>query len=215
MMRNILLAASVLFFVTAIAAEEPPSPAPDWQALRAELEQRFKSDQDTREKAHKMMEEARAKGVEVDKEVMSKLQEEMNRLDAINQSRITELLDKHGWIGKSKVGSLAASAVYLIVQHAPLETQLKYLPIMRAAAEAGELPKSSLALTEDRVRVRQKQPQLYGSQVKPGPGVDLFLVADPENLDERRKAMGLGPVCKYLENFVKALGAITYPPCVK
>jgi len=214
-MKNILLAASVPFLFAACATAEPPPPAPDWQALRAELEQRYKTDQDGRRQSTKLMEEARAKGVEPDKDVMSKLMEETRRQDQINQARITELLDKHGWIGPSKVSGLAATAVYLIVQHAPLEIQLKYLPMMRTAAEAGELSKSSLALTEDRVRMRQNQPQLYGSQVKPGPGVDLFPVADPENLDERRKAMGLGPVCKYLENFVKTLGAITYPPCVK
>ncbi|MDX2219738.1 MAG: DUF6624 domain-containing protein [Burkholderiales bacterium] len=205
----------MLLFVAVPAAGEPLPPAPDWQALRVELEQVLKSDQDVRERANKLIEESRAKGVEPDKEVMSKLATEMALQDAINQSRVTELLDKHGWIGKSRVGGLAATAVFLVIQHAPLATQLKYLPMMREAAEAGELSKSSLALTEDRVRVNQKQPQLYGSQVKPGPGVDLFPVADPESLDERRKAMGLGPVCRYLENFVKALGAITYPPCVK
>lgn len=214
-MKYILFAASLLV-LSACATQHPPALPPDWTALKAELEHMFKADQDKRLQVNKMLEENPVKVGGAATPAMSQLLTEINEQDKKNQARVTELLDKHGWIGKSQVGSLAATTVFLVIQHAPLETQLKYLPTMRKAAAAGELPKKSLALTEDRVLIRQNKPQLYGSQVDPKrSGVDLFPVADPDNLDARRKTMGLPPICEYLQQFVKMQGAITYPQCVK
>jgi hypothetical protein len=214
-MKNILFATALLM-LSACATQEPsPPPSPDWGALKIELEQMYKTDQDKRKQITKIREAARAKGEEPDKAEMAQLWQEIGEQDKKNQARVTELLDKHGWLSKAQVGSLAANAIYLVVQHSPPAMQEKYLPMMRQAAEAGELQKSSLALTEDRVLMRQNKPQLYGSQVKTIDGVDLATVADPDNLDSRRKAMGLEPICAYLERFVKAHGPVKYAPCVK
>jgi hypothetical protein len=192
------------------------SPSPNWAELRTELEQMFKADQDKRVLLNRMLEEKPVPVGEAAPPEMSQLMNEIRDQDKVNQARVTALLDGHGWIGESRVGSLAGSTVFLVIQHSPLDMQLKYLPMMRKAAQAGDLNKRSLAMTEDRVLVRQGKPQIYGSQVDPKKsGVDLFPVVDPDNLDARRKEVGLPPICEYLQKFVKAHGAITYPGCAK
>ena len=70
--------------------------------------------------------------------------------------------------------------------------------MLRAAVAAGDASARDLAYLEDRVRVHNGQPQLYGTQfiydkdeLKPHP------IEDPEHLDPRRAAVGLGPFAEY------------------
>ena len=175
----------------------------------------FKTDQALRDEFSTMQVEARKRGVEVDKTAKDALWARINERDGLNQKRFAEIIDKNGWPRKSDVGSLAATAAFLVVQHAPLDTQLKFIGLVREAANSGEAEKQSLALLEDRVLIRQGKRQRYGSQVDTKVGVSILPTEDEANLDARRKSMGLGPICEYLGYFVKTSGKIVYPPCVK
>ncbi|MCZ6835288.1 MAG: hypothetical protein O7G85_05885, partial [Planctomycetota bacterium] len=89
--------------------------------------------------------------------------------------------------------------------------QERCLPILKAAAEKGEVRPGDVAYLEDRVRVAQKRPQLYGTQygvrhdadgnsMKDASGAMIYLlpvVEDAAGLDERRAAVGLGPWFEY------------------
>lgn len=89
----------------------------------------------------------------------------------------------------------------LLIQHAPLETQEKYLPLLRESVKAGESKGSRLALLEDRILMRNEKPQIYGSQIKrdsPQREIYVYPVKDPEYVNQRRAAIGLGPIEAYI-----------------
>lgn len=123
--------------------------------------------------------------------------------DSVNTIYITQLIDKMGYPGKSIVGDQASTA-FMVIQHAELEVQEKYLPVLRKAADAGEMRWSSLALLIDRIEMRNERPQIYGSQVHrdPDTGEHFFAeIKDPHNVDKIRAEVGLGPIQQYADNW--------------
>ncbi|MVN90831.1 hypothetical protein GO816_06810 [Mucilaginibacter sp. HME9299] len=91
--------------------------------------------------------------------------------------------------------------MFLVIQHADIKTQEKYLPLMRAAVKEGKAHPANLALLEDRLAIRQGKKQIYGSQIsidKTGKAT-IDAIDDEPNVNKRRAAVGLQP----LENYVK------------
>ncbi|OZC02327.1 DUF6624 domain-containing protein [Rubricoccus marinus] len=127
--------------------------------------------------------------------------------DSLNQIALDALVDARGWPLMSEVGWRGASAAYLVVQHAPLAFQLRYLPKIEAAVEAGESEPEWLAELTDRVLVRQDLPQRYGSQIHTAEtGARTFYpIEDIENVDARRAAVGLGPLADYARSMDVAM----------
>jgi hypothetical protein len=125
----------------------------------------------------------------------------MLREDSLNVVEVLEIIDANGWPGTSLVGPRANSAVWLVIQHAPLETQQAYLPLLRRSVAEGESSGSHLAMLEDRVLMRTGRPQTYGSQIRRDPETgenQLYLLADPHGVNARREAVGLGPIESYI-----------------
>jgi uncharacterized protein DUF6624 len=88
----------------------------------------------------------------------------------------------------------AATAAWLLVQHAPPEFQEQCLPLLEEAAARGNASPRDAAYLRDRVLLHRGEPQLYGTQYIVRDGVlTLWPVQDPEGLDERRAALGLEP----------------------
>ena len=123
---------------------------------------------------------------------------ELRSIDEANTLWLTELTERLGWPGQTLVGEDGAHAAWLLAQHADLGHQRKFLDLLRAAMETGKASIRDQAYLEDRVRVRDGQPQRYGTQfmydqdeLKPQP------IEDPEHLDQRRAAVGLGPFAEY------------------
>lgn len=123
--------------------------------------------------------------------------------DSTNLAKVKSILDRYGWVGEDKVGPQANGALFLVIQHADLATQQKYLPMMREAVKAGKARPSSLALLEDRVALGEKRRQTYGSQIgEDSTGTSYVLpLTDPDNVDKRREAMGLGPLADYVKRW--------------
>lgn len=124
----------------------------------------------------------------------------MNRADSINLIKVKKILDEKGWLGEDKIGRQGNSTLFLVIQHADHETQLKYLPIMREAVKKGNAHPANLALLEDRVLLRMGKKQIYGSQI----GRDnetgayfVFPLEDPDNVDKRRQEVGLESIKDY------------------
>lgn len=124
--------------------------------------------------------------------------------DSINLIKIRKILDERGWLGPDVIGGQGNSTLFLVIQHADLETQEQYLPMMREAVKKGDAQASSLALLEDRVALRKGGKQLYGSQI----GRDqetgeyyLLPLDDPDNVDKRRAEVGLGPLQDYVSRW--------------
>ncbi|MBT9394256.1 energy transducer TonB [Hymenobacter sp. NST-14] len=112
--------------------------------------------------------------------------------------QVDSLITIHGYPGKSKVGEYQKSTAFLVIQHNPDE---KYLPLLTAAADKGELNWSSVALLIDRTRGMKGEKQLYGSQL--GPAVNgkytLQPIEDEPNVNVRRARVGLEPLEEYLK----------------
>lgn len=122
----------------------------------------------------------------------------MRQQDLINLTKTEHILTTYGWLGPQKVGMNASQALFLVIQHAALPVQEKYLPIIKQAVDKGETLSSNLALLEDRILMRQGKKQLYGSQSINKKGVSyIYPIEDPDHLDERRKKMGLSPMIEY------------------
>lgn len=121
--------------------------------------------------------------------------------DSINLLKVTTILDKYGWLSPKIIGDDGGSTIFLVIQHAELKTQEKYLPIMRIAGEKGELDLSYLAMLEDRVALRQGKPQIYGTQISYDETNEVYFLSpvdDPDNLDKRRAKYNLDPIYSYV-----------------
>ena len=124
--------------------------------------------------------------------------------DSINLLKVKKILDEKGWVGKDKVGAQANSALFLVIQHSDLETQKKYLPMMKEAVTKGNASSGSLALLIDRIEIREGRKQIYGSQIGTNPhnkALYVLPLIDPDNVDKRRKEVGLGPISDYVKNW--------------
>lgn len=133
---------------------------------------------------------------------MKELWKKQNELDSLNLIRIEEIIEKYGYPGKSLVG-MQSNVAFLVIQHSDIETQEKYLPILKEAADKGELRWSSLALLIDRIRVNNGEKQIYGSQIRQsGDGkYVLFPIEDEPNVNKRRAKVGLGPLEEYVKHW--------------
>ncbi|WPO82659.1 DUF6624 domain-containing protein [Chryseobacterium sp. JJR-5R] len=124
--------------------------------------------------------------------------------DSINLLKVKKILDEKGWVGKDKVGAQANSALFLVIQHADLETQKKYLPMMREAVTKGNASPASLALLIDRIEIQEGRKQIYGSQIGTNPinkTPYVLPLIDPGNVDKRRAEVGLDPISDYIKNW--------------
>ncbi|WP_407704770.1 DUF6624 domain-containing protein [Tenacibaculum tangerinum] len=128
----------------------------------------------------------------------------INETDSINLIKIKKILDERGWLGQKVIGNQGNSTLFLVIQHSDLETQLKYLPMMREAVKIGNASASSLALLEDRVALRQGKRQIYGSQIGRDQETGEYYVSpliEPEKVNERRAEVGLGTIEDYIKNW--------------
>jgi hypothetical protein len=128
----------------------------------------------------------------------------INVKDSINLIKVEKIITENGWLGPDIVGKEGNSTLFLVIQHANTQTQLKYLPMFREAVKKGKAQASDLALMEDRVLLAQGEKQIYGSQI----GIDMITneyilspMIDPDNVDKRREEVGLMPLAEYLNHF--------------
>jgi hypothetical protein len=124
----------------------------------------------------------------------------ISKKDSINFIKVEEILNNRGWLGADIIGEQGNNTLFLVIQHSDLETQLKYLPMMREAVIAKNARASSLALLEDRVALGQGNRQIYGSQIHSDKNGKKYVapLIDPENVDKRRAVVGLGTLADYV-----------------
>lgn len=123
--------------------------------------------------------------------------------DKENEKAVEEIIKEHGWVGKSLVGGKANTAIWLVIQHAPIETQEKYLPLLKESVLKGESKGSHLAMLEDRILMRKGEPQVYGSQVSYSDEgkAEVYEILEPEYVNQRRREVGLGTIEDYLSRW--------------
>jgi hypothetical protein len=120
--------------------------------------------------------------------------------DSLCLLKAEAIIARHGYPGKTLVGEERQDIIWLVLQHAPLEKQEHYYPLLEDAANKGEMRKSSLAYLLDRIRMRKGLPQVYGSQVvrdEATGGWKFHPIEDEANVNKRRAEVGLGPIEEY------------------
>ena len=127
------------------------------------------------------------------------------RMAAIHENnalRLQAIIAQVGWPTERLVGEQAAEAAWLIAQHAisQPEFQRSSLKLLAEAAREHIVPLWQPAMLEDRIRVFEGRPQLYGTQLKPDAHGNMrpHAIEDPERVDERRRAVGLEPLAERL-----------------
>ena len=126
-----------------------------------------------------------------------------NLIDSVNVAQLEEIIARSGWPGKSKVGDQAAMAAFVVLQHASIEIQEKYLPMVEAAAAKGDVERAHLAMLQDRVLMRRDKPQKYGTQLWNDPStgkLGLYPIEDSAGVDQRRAEIGLPPLYDYIRS---------------
>jgi hypothetical protein len=140
------------------------------------------------------------------------LNKKIHEIDSVNLKKVSGILDTYGWLGPEEVGGEGSTAIFLVIQHADLTTQKKYLPIMREAVRKGKALSQNLALLEDRVLLKEGKKQIYGSQVTTDPKTQkptFSPIEDEPNVNKRRASVGLQPI----EEYAKLMG-VDYKPTV-
>jgi hypothetical protein len=158
--------------------------------LRTELLRRLSLDQAAREHVEGYSEDPRMTEWAAVREI-----------DSDNTAWLAAIVTEHGWPRQSEIGEDAATAAWLLAQHADdnPELQKTFHQHMTSATELGEASPRLLAYLEDRVRVNAGRPQLYGTQfvsddtgaLRPQPIHNL------ESLNQRRAAAGMEPFEEY------------------
>jgi hypothetical protein len=125
---------------------------------------------------------------------------EMEAVHRSHATRLHEIFDERDrWPGRSEVGDDGAAALWRLVQHAIGDPPLlrNFLDHLNRLAGTVDDRPTERAMLEDRVRVFEGRPQLYGTQLDwDGDGrLDVAVgVEDPLHVDQRRAAVGLPPL---------------------
>ncbi len=128
--------------------------------------------------------------------------EKMLAVDAANLPEIRRIVADHGGLPRTRqVGADGVAAAWLLVQHADgdADFQRQVLGGIMPLVESGEVSAHDFVLLTDRVLVNAGKPQRYGSQLaavggkwQPKP------MEAPEQVDQRRAAVGQMPLADYL-----------------
>ena len=177
---------SLLFIFQSVFAQN--------QQISADLDAIWKTDQGIRMELIQLQQQGKTNTSEF-KELIS----EMKTQDSINQKKVIEIL-QNGW--PENLNLQQNQTIFLVIQHADVDTQKKYLPIIESAVKNGKTLASNLALLKDRIALREGGKQIYGSQVwydaKTGKNY-VRPIENPEKVDSLRAEVGLPDMKTYLQ----------------
>ena len=131
---------------------------------------------------------------------------DLERVDRENTAWLKTIVREQGWPGISLVGQDGADCAWLLAQHADRDPafQAECLALLERAVGAGDASPGHLAYLTDRVLLKERGMQRYGTQFRVGPGgPEPEALEDPERVDELCAAMGLQPLEDYRKGFVR------------
>jgi hypothetical protein len=113
------------------------------QDLKSELEEIFYIELANSFRAHSLKNEQFN-----DPSELSRVEEEVKQIDLSNVEKVTQFIDKHGWLGAEVVGEKGNITLTRVILKADVKIQQKYLPIMRDAVMNGNAEKVDLTFLE-------------------------------------------------------------------
>jgi hypothetical protein len=134
--------------------------------------------------------------------------EEVERIDDENLVIVEDVLQQGLPAGLS---ADSYNTIWIVIDHASIEKQEEYLPIVGQMSAEGLIPIDKHAILLDRVAMRQKRPQRYGSQVLQFGQADavksyVWPVENPMVLDSLRSSVGMSPIADYVNQITETTG---------
>lgn len=134
--------------------------------------------------------------------------EEVERIDDENLVIVEDVLQQGLPAGLS---ADSYNTIWIVIDHASIEKQEEYLPIVEQMSAEGLIPIDKHAILLDRVAMRQKRPQRYGSQVLQFGQADavksyVWPVENPMVLDSLRSSVGMCPIADYVNQITETTG---------
>ena len=134
---------------------------------------------------------------------------EQDRVDSLNRVAVDSLL-QNGW--PEGLSEQSNRTIWLIIDHADVEYQERYLPLIGQQAVRGTISPSDYATLLDRVNVRRQRPQRFGTQTGYKQSDDevftfVYPIEDIDALDSLRLSVGLDSMHLYLRQVSETLGA--------
>lgn len=118
-----------------------------------------------------------------------------NAIDSTNTLFVEAIFKRYGYPGKTLVGDNTNEAAWYVIQHSKKIDD--YIPMIKEAAEAHELPFKLYAMMLDRYLMNKNQEQIYGTQatmrkLKASGKSEWFIwpIKNPETVNQRRKEAG-------------------------
>lgn len=137
--------------------------------------------------------------------VVKALRQQFAADDSVMLIKMLSIVNTYGWRGKAYFGEASSMALLITFMHAGISYQKKYFSLMKEAALKGNLPPEGFAMIADCIALHDSGQQLYGTQFRFRRGVpgyaEPFPVASPEELDVRRKQIGLEPYQQFIAHF--------------
>jgi hypothetical protein len=133
---------------------------------------------------------------------------EQDHADSLNRLAVDSLL-QNGW--PDGLSEQSNRTIWLIIDHADVEYQERYLPLIEEQAVRGTISPSDYATLLDRVNVRRQRPQRYGTQTGYKQRDDevftfVYPIEDIDALDSLRLSVGLDSMHLYLRQVSETLG---------
>ncbi|MGJ8666739.1 MAG: BT_3928 family protein [Patiriisocius sp.] len=112
-------------------------------------------------------------------------------IDASNIQFVSTYFDTKGYPGKTVVGEPTNTAAWYVLQHNPDKIP-EYLPMIKKAGEAEEIPFRLVAMMEDRYLMGEEKPQIYGTQGSTMADGTHYIwpIENPKTVNERRLKAG-------------------------
>ena len=133
---------------------------------------------------------------------------EQDRADSLNRVAVDSLL-QNGW--PDGLSEHSNRTIWLIIDHADVDYQERYLPLIEQQAVRSTISPSDYATLLDRVNVRRQRPQRFGTQTGYKQRDDevftfVYPIEDIDALDSLRLSVGLDSMHLYLRQVSETLG---------
>lgn len=132
-------------------------------------------------------------------------------IDDNSTQYMRKLLDEYDWIDRKRFGKRVSMAAWLLMQHADDHVDLQALALSRMEPYLKNkgVDKGDYAYLWDRVAINSGRKQRYGTQptweCTAEGKLTLQPMEEPENVNKRRKKMGMGSVEKSLAGMSKSV----------
>ena len=118
----------------------------------------------------------------------------MAELNRANSSRLRQMIAIFGWPGLTLVGEAGSRAAWRIALYSYAEPEFMRhcRDLIDHATQANDAPRWQYAIIEDRIRVYEGRPQLYGTQLRHGPqGLEPHPIENEARVNSMRAQAGL------------------------